>query len=521
MNKKVLFYLPTPFTVASGILVWLAMPDQPLPWLAGIFCIAPLLYDLNRDRSLKYTVIQCLWFQTLTAFSAFSWIFVGIETLWQKDRLFAFLVYYLLVPVATTYVTAWGIFRFFARKYLGNVFIAVLVSAIFFALLDHLFSFQNVMFANLVYSAPFFLSFARYGGAILLTLLVLLFSEALATLFAKALPLRIKTGIVALMAITLIAGFVLNENHVRIARRGKTLSTVLVGSNYQPKNLISHYMYQETKDYKLAEDFTALLKSHRDEFRKAEVIVLPESIMPVYYLDPKTDIEKKLKAEFEQLVRELPGKLFVYGGFTFTDEKKISNKIFFSHAENGQFKTAAFNKQILMPFGEVIPGSQNFPFLEKVFFQERVGDPGRQSPFVQMGGLNIGGLICNEAFHGHLYARAKRLGANFISIIGSESWVAGTRAHELLMSSTVLRAVESGMPVIKAANGGLSYIVNSGGEILYLEGPRAGNFRTVQFLLGSPEDTFYSRNPNFMTILFMLITVIAVTVMVIRKKKLE
>lgn len=116
------------------------------------------------------------------------------------------------------------------------------------------------------------------------------------------------------------------------------------------------------------------------------------------------------------------------------------------------------DKTRLVPFGEYVPGRNLFPGVVKAF-QLPSGDivPGDKVETVNVAGLKVGALICFEGlFHDVAQAQADN-GAQLLAAMCVDDWYFGTPAPEQLMSASVYRAIETGLPVVRA--GGLGYTV--------------------------------------------------------------
>ncbi|MEW6335655.1 MAG: apolipoprotein N-acyltransferase [Thermodesulfobacteriota bacterium] len=135
-----------------------------------------------------------------------------------------------------------------------------------------------------------------------------------------------------------------------------------------------------------------------------------------------------------------------------------------------------YDKVHLVPYGEYVPLRRFFPFIGKLVVG--VGDfkSGRGYHPLAIDGLRLGVLICYEGIFPEGARTYKRGRAALLVNITNDAWFGRTSAPRQHLSMTVFRAVETRLPLVRAANTGISAIVDPGGRIV----SRTGLFeRTV------------------------------------------
>lgn len=130
---------------------------------------------------------------------------------------------------------------------------------------------------------------------------------------------------------------------------------------------------------------------------------------------------------------------------------------------------AVYDKTHLVPFGEYLPWQST---LEAIGLEQltrlrggfSVGDTPR--PILRIPGLpSVGGLICYEAiFPGVGRASASRPG--LLLNVTNDGWFGNTTGPRQHFHQARVRAVEEGLPLVRAANNGISAVVDSSGNIL-------------------------------------------------------
>lgn len=168
------------------------------------------------------------------------------------------------------------------------------------------------------------------------------------------------------------------------------------------------------------------------------------------------------------------------------------------HAESAQI----YNKVHLVPFGEYVPFRHNFPL-----FRWIVGnkvpydfDPGKGPALLELSlkPIKLGPLICFEDTLGDLTRRSAKLGAQLLMTLTNDGWFEHSVATRQHLANAQLRAVETGLPMVRVADTGISCVIDRFGRIRErLEGPGGNTFiegilqAEVQVPL-HPEQTFYT-----------------------------
>ena len=119
-----------------------------------------------------------------------------------------------------------------------------------------------------------------------------------------------------------------------------------------------------------------------------------------------------------------------------------------------------------MVFGEYVPGRDYIPFLTE--FKLPTGDltPGEKVSSVSVGGMNVGPLLCFEGLFPDVAISQARNDVQLLAIMALDDWYFGTPAPEQLMTAAVFRAVEAGVPVVRAAPLGYSMACQANGEVV-------------------------------------------------------
>ena len=146
--------------------------------------------------------------------------------------------------------------------------------------------------------------------------------------------------------------------------------------------------------------------------------------------------------------------------------------LYVKNGEGGAVFVDAYRKQHLVPFGEYIPLDKTIPALQKLSPIGVSLYPGEPKLFTLAlsGGRKVKAapLICYEDTDPRLASRAKRMGADLIVLITNDSWFSASAEAEAHASQAVLRAVETGLPVVRVGNSGVSGVIRPDGSANWL-----------------------------------------------------
>ena len=235
--------------------------------------------------------------------------------------------------------------------------------------------------------------------------------------------------------------------------------------------------------------------------KKPDLIIWPETATPFYFEENpnETDI-------IRNLVREIQIPLL----FGSPHRKKIKNKkIYFNSAYllSGTGETLSrYDKIHLVPFGEFVPFRTVLFFIEKLVIM--IGDFGRgtEATVMENAGNKVGISICYELIFPDLIRQSVKNGANFLVNITNDAWFGKSAASYQHMSMGSLRAVENRMPIVRAANTGISGAIEATGKLkdkteLFVE----DSFIT-KISPATSGKTFYSLNGDVFCWLCLLLT---------------
>ena len=236
-----------------------------------------------------------------------------------------------------------------------------------------------------------------------------------------------------------------------------------------------------------------------------KLIIWPETAYPAIHYDGFQ--YQFLARKTYQFLSEKDVHLLT-GMFSESLMGKTSNAAVIFTPEGG-FLHEPIKKQVLLAFGEYLPGESWFPFLRKVF--PMVGDFERGSgPQVkEIAGVKIGLQICYESLFPSFSRLLANDGAQILVNLTNDSWY-GPHSEPLQhLYSLLARSLETRLPILRATNTGISALLLPNGQIvnpspLYKE----WSYDYEVSYSAKPTATFYQRLGHLLTLPLLLIVFI-------------
>lgn len=188
-----------------------------------------------------------------------------------------------------------------------------------------------------------------------------------------------------------------------------------------------------------------------------DLIVWPESAVPVA---PNRNIS--YWSGFQEQLRSLAAPVVL--GLLNPVNRKVFNSAYLTI--DGEIITE-YQKNWLVPFGEYIPFSSVFGFIDIGFSGNTPGD---EIVIFKYDGLDFAAPICYEIMNVNLM-REMALASDYLLNLSNEAWFRESKGLKLLWNITIMRSVETRTPIVKVANTGFSGFIDDRGRVELLLPP--------------------------------------------------
>lgn len=262
---------------------------------------------------------------------------------------------------------------------------------------------------------------------------------------------------------------------------------------------------------KFAENFETLLRlsSNYEATQQPDIIVWPETaiVWPIQHLD-------HIRPRLEEIIN--PGQILVSGILDYGEDAFHNSLVVF----NDQAEIIEqYNKFHLVPFGEYVPFRDVLSIGPIATALETTGDfsAGQGLSTLGTGDLRFSPLICYEIiFPGRVYDRKDR--PSFIINVTNDAWYLNSTGPYQHLSISRARAIETGLPVIRAANTGISALIDPNGKLV-AELPLSEEGTLMTSLPAAMDVTFYNRYKELAFFSMLVILGFFFTRFPIREKK--
>lgn len=504
----------------------LAFPPIPLPYLAFV-AFVPFLIVLNKREGLgeinRLTYLTAFVFNLITLYWVGSWtpnadpflMVGGVVLLFFNPIVF-------LIP-STLYYYATKVF---------NKRIALWLLPLFWVAYEYSYTVTDFKFPWLTLGngLPYFQSYIQIAdivGVYGLTMLILLSNIAIYKLFSDYISMKsvnpfILSFALGIIILPMIYGASKINNYTpsdKVARIG------LIQPDFDPTQ-----KWKRKQMNKQLNEYLRLSEEARED--GAEIIFWPETALPVYLLAGNHSYQLNKILKFTDtanvhLVTGMPDANFFPNGESAPEEAKRTKSGRYYTSYNSMLHFTPNSRNIdrygkikLVPFGEKVPLIDAIPVLGK-WIKWNVGisnwNTGKDTTVFKLSGIKgvngdtvkIAPLICIESIYPDFTAAFVQRGANILGVVTNDSWYGNSSGPYQHKEISVLRAIENRRSVVRAANGGISCLIDPLGRTI----KATEMFTKTHLVVDVPieeELTFYSKYPLLIPVIALLIAGITI-----------
>ena len=247
--------------------------------------------------------------------------------------------------------------------------------------------------------------------------------------------------------------------------------------------------------------------TQRSYYTKPEIIVWPETAVPLFFQDNNPLSEKII-----DLARESNAHL-IFGSPAYRRESgniRYYNRAW--HISSEGKISGQYNKNHLVPFGEYVPLKNFLPFVHRLVPAAGDFSKGESTDPLLLNKNLSGILICYEVIFPEIARSQVLKGASILINITNDAWFGYTSAPYQHLFISIFRAIENRRPVMRSANTGISAIVDPTGRVNI-----QGRLFTEEVITGriTPEKdvlSFYSRYGDVFAVGILILCLIKISI---------
>ncbi|MDP6355424.1 MAG: apolipoprotein N-acyltransferase [Planctomycetota bacterium] len=484
--------------VAGAGMMVLAWPDFDIEILAFV-ALAPLLVRLP-DISFRRTILYSLIWAFLYNLGCIYWLYpvAGLGTV-GLALLFSFPTAVCLGPAR------WAILR---KPGAGWILLPFLWTAIEYPQAALPITFPWFLIGNSQYLNPI-TQVSSITGIYGMSFLIVATNACIAFWVRKclqreeksvAIEARITTAVFVFLMICLL---VWGRARKAQPASGERVAVALLQGNYDHLD-----KWNQKNLSKIQSDYSELSAMAGHE--NPDLVVWPETAIPqVINTDtpsPDTDeakLRQSSRLNVEESVRRAGAFSLVGGLRSPADPGTEGNyNASFLFDEKGKLTEQEYYKRNRVPFGEYVPWNNILFFVDIVsagaaIFLKGERDTVFEVPWRERN-LKFGVLICYESLFPHMGREHVANGADLLVVTSNDSWYGKTTMPHQIAAMAVIRAIESGVPMVRSANTGLTLWCDARGNIQQVLTDEQGQSLFVEgYLMARPRmenlDTAYVR----------------------------
>ncbi len=405
-------------------------------WYLSFFAFVPLIVSLEDIGSLKIFVSGLI-FNFLTLY----WIYGVLKNYGQTGVFFAVVLLLLLL----VYLSIYFFIPFLFLKKTRNFLLFPFVFVFFEILLERLFtgfpwnSLGYTQGGNNILSGLFF-----YGGLYSVSLLIVIVNVLICLLLKR----RKAIYVLFILVLFIFCVFLYLVKANKYDDEGVKVSIVQGNASMDTVWSFERIKREEKKYFRMTKK---ALKGG------AKIVVWPEFSFPLY---PEYNLE--FREKIYKLAKKYNG-IIVFGAIRRSGDKSFNTVFVFYPDERYEF----YDKIHLTPFGEYIPFLDLFKkFAKTIANVEGEFTGGTRIKVFEFEGKKFFIPICYEMLFPELIYSFYKKSPDFIITVTNDSWFGKTSAPFEHFNIARVRAMETGLFVVRAATSGVSGIISGDGKVI-------------------------------------------------------
>jgi apolipoprotein N-acyltransferase len=444
------------FALLCGVLMFLSFPKFGLGFIAWI-AFVPLFIALRNVVSLRQAFLLGLIAGLAAHIGMIYWITYVVVNYGHLPVYLGVLLMLLLATYLSLYVALFAA----GTVYLRGKLPLYLAAPVVWICLEYLKSylFTGFPWENLGYSQHhniLFIQIADITGVHGLSFLIILLNATFYQIMTERTrkSYAIAASVILLWAAVYAYGAVRIQQINKIQKDAPVLNVSLIQGNIDQSIKWNEGFQKET--ITIYEEL-----SLRRPPKNEGLIVWPETAVPFNYQD-----ENDLHRQIRNLATQTKSWL-LFGSMSYApgSEKTDYYNSAYLLSPQGDIR-GKYDKVHLVPYGEYVPLRTLFPFVSSL--AAGIGDfaEGRGFHPINMGDRKIGVMICYEGILAEAGRMYKNEDTELLVNITNDAWFGKTSAPHQHLSMSIFRAVETRLYFVRAANTGISAIVDATGRII-------------------------------------------------------
>lgn len=526
--------------IFSGVLLGISFPPFPFPFTI-LMLVGLIPYLIVIERRQELVQINSATYLMAFVFGLITIYWVGS---WQKEAdTFLMISGGLLLFVNPVFFLIPSTLLYFSRK-IFPAKVTLFVFPLFWVTYEFVYMLTDLSFPWLTLGngLPHFTSFIQAAdivGTLGLSLLVVfinvLFYKGISYYSSKKKSSIINFSIgIFLIVIILIYGAV-KLNTYKISK--STIRVGLIQPNLDPWEKWSGGNVDDLTHKYLDMSRPAVKKG-------AKLIVWPETALPVFilsgtYSNSLDSIYNFIEKNDIYLLTGMPDIRYDEKGPNMPSDSKYSQAgDFYYRTYNAIFLFSPYTREIqrygkmkLVPFGERVPFVDTFPFLgdiikwgvgitgwnvgkDTLVFNLRMKDVVKYESDT----LKLNGLVCYESIYPDFVAAFVKKGAQLITVVTNDSWYGNSSGPYQHKEMSALRAVENRRAVMRAANGGISCVIDPLGRTV-VQSMMFTKDVIVRDVPVETGETIYTRTHSVIPVLSSVFSLWLIGIILLKKMK--